>query len=72
MRAEKYDIKTKEDVKLMVDSFYDKVNADEILSPIFNDFSKVNWDKHLPKMYDFWSSVLFAEGNYKGNTFLCQ
>ena len=65
----KHDLKTKEDIKLMVDSFYDKVNEDDLLSPVFNEFSKVNWEKHLPKMYDFWSTILLADGNYKGSPF---
>ncbi|AOW20661.1 group III truncated hemoglobin [Urechidicola croceus] len=70
MSITKNDISTREDIKLMVDSFYNKVNEDEILSPIFNDFSKVNWETHLPRMYDFWGSILLAEGNYKGSPFL--
>lgn len=55
------------DIKLLVDSFYDKVNKDEILSPIFNDVAKVNWENHLPIMYKFWASTLLGEMGYKGN-----
>lgn len=63
------EIKGEEEVKLMVDSFYDKVNEDELLSPIFNDFAKVDWDKHLPIMYNFWGTVLFGKGTYSGSPF---
>lgn len=63
------DIQDINDIKLMVDTFYDKVNKDEKLSAIFNDFAGVNWDTHLPRMYDFWSSVLFFKGGYKGSPF---
>ena len=63
------DIENKDDIKLMVDSFYDKVNQDELLSYVFNDFSKTNWDTHLPKMYDFWNTLIFAAAEYKGNPF---
>ncbi len=66
---EKKDIKTEEDIKLMVDSFYDKVNQDELLSYVFNEISKVEWDTHLPKMYRFWSTMIFAAGTYTGNPF---
>lgn len=69
MEEKKQDIKTEEDVKRMVDTFYDRINADPLLSPIFNGFAKVNWKAHLPKMYAFWNSVLFAKGDYKGNPF---
>ena len=54
----------------MVDSFYGKVNEDELLAPVFNDFAGVNWEKHLPVMYDFWSTILLGEMSYKGNPFL--
>ncbi len=66
----KNDLKTEDDIKLMVDSFYDIVNEDDLLSPIFNDLVQVNWKKHLPLMYSFWNKVLFARGEYKGNPFI--
>jgi hemoglobin len=69
MKNNRADIGTKDDVKLMVDTFYGKVNSDTLLSSVFNDHSKVNWDTHLPKMYDFWNTLLFADGNYKGSPF---
>ncbi len=66
---EKKDIKTEEDVKFMVDSFYDKVNQDKLLSYVFNDFSKVDWESHLLKMYRFWNTMIFGAGTYTGNPF---
>ena len=63
------ELENMEDIKVMVDAFYDKVNLDEMLSPIFNDHVKINWDKHLPIMYNFWNTILFSEGDYKGSPF---
>lgn len=63
------DISTREDIILLVDSFYDKVNKDSLLSPVFNDVAAVNWEHHLPKMYDFWESLLFGKQIYKGRPF---
>jgi hemoglobin len=63
------DLLTAEDIKTMVNSFYDKVNKDELLSPVFNDHAHVNWEQHLPKMYDFWDTILFSRGHYKGGPF---
>ena len=60
------DIKNIEDIILLVDRFYDKVNEDSLLSPVFNEFAKVNWEEHLPVMYSFWSAVLFDTNIYKG------
>lgn len=61
------DIKGFEDIKLLVDTFYDKVRADEVIGFIFNDIAKVDWPKHLPVMYNFWDNVIFNTGSYKGN-----
>lgn len=63
------DIRNIDDIILLVDTFYKKVNEDELLSPIFNDFAKVKWDEHLPIMYSFWSAVLFETNTYKGQPF---
>lgn len=37
---------TKEQIKTLVIHFYQKVQHDEILGPIFNDVAKVDWDHH--------------------------
>lgn len=58
---------TPNDIQILVDRFYDKVNQDEILSPIFNEIMQVNWDTHLPIMYQFWGSLLLGEHSYTGN-----
>lgn len=68
--SEQKEIQSREEIKQMVDSFYGKVNEDELLAPVFNDFAGVNWEKHLPVMYDFWSTILLGEMSYKGNPFL--
>jgi len=64
------DIQDKEDIKIFVDSFYKKVQIDDLLGPVFA--SKIpdgNWDKHLERMYSFWNTVLFAHRDYRGNPF---
>jgi len=65
----KPDIQNDEDVKLLVHTFYEKVEADDRLGYIFNDFAEVDWDHHLPNMVDFWSNLLFQTGRYKGRPF---
>ena len=64
-----HDIRNDEDITKLVYTFYDKVQQDERLGYIFNDFAKVDWDKHLPRMVDFWSNLLFRTGRYKGRPF---
>lgn len=63
------DIQTETDIRTLVDRFYDKVNEDELLGPIFNEVAAVHWEAHLPTMYDFWSSILLGTARYKGRPF---
>jgi hemoglobin len=63
------DIESRKDIQLLVDSFYEKVNADALLGPVFNEVAKVNWETHLPVMYDFWSTLLLGDRSYKGVPF---
>lgn len=60
------DITNNQDIQLLVNTFYDKVKTSEI-GFFFTDLAKVNWEKHLPKMYIFWESVLFATVKFDGN-----
>ncbi|MEL7832880.1 group III truncated hemoglobin [Fodinibius sp. Rm-B-1B1-1] len=63
------DIENEQDVAILVHSFYEKVQNDERLGYIFDDYAQVDWDKHLPKMIDFWSNLLFQTGRYTGRPF---
>ena len=65
----KKEITGRAEVELLVNKFYDLVNADPMLSPVFNTQAQVNWEKHLPNMYDFWETLLFGKTNYKGFPF---
>jgi len=63
------DISAADDIRTLVDSFYERVNRDDLLAPIFNDVASVNWAEHLPTMYRFWESMLFGSGTYQGAPF---
>ena len=63
------DIITIEDIKILVDTFYQKVQQDAILAPIFNTRIQDRWDEHLEKMYRFWQTVLLDEHTYFGSPF---
>ena len=60
----KNDINTRTDIEKLVNDFYDKVQRDQLLGPVF---SHVDWAHHLPIMYDFWSSILLGDQSYRGN-----
>jgi len=66
----KADILTREDVQLLVDTFYDQVKENPVIGYIFTDVAKVDWKHHLPKMYNFWSSIILGDQSYDGNPML--
>lgn len=61
------DITSEADVQLLVDSFYQKVLADPIIGFLFTEVVALSWQKHLPIMYSFWSSLLLGTHTYAGN-----
>ena len=67
--GETKDITTLEDIKTLVDAFYEKVRQDELLAPIFNEQIQDRWPQHLEKMYAFWQTILLDERTYYGSPF---
>lgn len=63
----KQDITNRNDLILLVDTFYEKVKQDATIGFFFNEIAAVDWSRHLPVMYDFWESTLFGAGTYSGN-----
>ena len=61
------DIETRADIEVLVNSFYEKIKKDDTLMFFFEGIRKVDWETHLPVMYDFWENVLFFTGSYNGN-----
>lgn len=52
-------------IEQLVHTFYAGVRRDALLGPIFNA-AIVDWDQHLAKLCDFWSSVTLMTGRFKG------
>ncbi len=61
----KKDIQSREDVKLLVISFYVKVRADEVLAPFFSGIE--DWELHFEQLTTFWESSLFLQTKYYGD-----
>lgn len=59
------DLCTEEEVSQLVHAFYRNVRADALLAPIFNNHVQ-DWDAHLSKMVDFWSSALRGTARFRG------
>ncbi len=63
------DISTIEDIKLLVDNFYQKVRETEMLSPSLTGSFKTAGPQQLEKMCRFWQTVLLQEHTYFGSPF---
>jgi len=56
---------TEQNIRELVDTFYARVRADDLIGPLFND-AIADWPHHLDKLAAFWSSVMLTSGRYKG------
>ena len=59
------DLCSEEEVSHLVHTFYGNVRDDAVLGPIFERHVK-DWDAHLGKMVDFWSSALRGTARFRG------
>ena len=63
----KKDIDSREDLLLLMKTFYEKLLADNSISYLFSDVAKINLEHHLPVLVDFWDSILFQSDTYHKN-----
>ena len=50
----------------LVDRFYDRVQRDAVLGPVFNPVVH-DWGEHKRLLTSFWCSVALRESSYRGN-----
>lgn len=55
-----------EQITTLLSVFYGRVRKDPEIGPVFNRIVD-DWDEHLTRLEDFWSSLMLASGRYKGN-----
>ncbi|MEO6304078.1 MAG: group III truncated hemoglobin [Bacteroidia bacterium] len=60
------DIKSREDITLLINTFYDKLLQVEEIKPVF---AGIDFPAHIPHIVSFWSLVLLDEEGYKTNVF---
>lgn len=61
-----------EEIRPLLDLFYGRVREDPQLGPVFEQVvgtSAADWDRHLIRLTDFWSSVMLRSGRYHGDPF---
>jgi hemoglobin len=59
----------RESITRLVHRFYDDVRADEVLGPTFEAVLGERWATHLPRMVEFWSTVMLGTRSFSGNVF---
>lgn len=62
----KSDIQNREDLLLLIHSFYSKIRTNGEIGHFFNETIN-DWDSHLERLIDFWENNLFAVRKYYGN-----
>jgi len=62
------DMDSRENIDFFVDRFYERVLADEQLSPIFVEIAEVDLAIHLPHIKDYWHKLLLGEKKYQRHT----
>ena len=61
------DIENKEDIELLMRTFYAKAIPDDVIGHYFTKVIQMNLDEHLPVITDFWETVLFGTAKYRSN-----
>jgi hemoglobin len=61
------DIESRSDIDEFVHAFYTRLLADPSISYIFTEVIPLDLAHHLPKIADFWDSVLLQAPVYDGN-----
>ena len=54
------------DLHALLTAFYESVEGEPLLAPYF---AVVDMQAHMPRIVDFWSTVLWQTGRYSGNAF---
>ncbi|WP_299681975.1 group III truncated hemoglobin [uncultured Dokdonia sp.] len=65
----KKEITSREDIHLLVTTFYSRIRKDVYLAPIFERHIQ-DWNEHIEHLTDFWEAQLFFKKKFTGNPLL--
>lgn len=60
---------TADTIAQLVQGFYADVRLDPLLGPVFERALHGQWDTHLQRLVDFWSTVALGTRSFKGDVF---
>lgn len=69
MLDDRTDLSDRADIEALLRRFYGRALVDELLDGPFTDLRAQGLDSHIPVMCDFWDTVLFRTGRYRGSAF---
>ena len=59
-----YHTPTVESISELVHAFYADARQDALLGPVFDEALNGQWDGHLHRLVDFWSTVLLGSRSF--------
>lgn len=65
----KYDTINRDNVKELVDQFYNHVRTDDLLGPVFLKALGRDWTAHLERLSEFWSTIVLGTRSFHGNVY---
>ena len=63
----KRDIQTRDDIYLIIETFYRNLMGDPGVKHFFTEVRSLNLEEHIPVIVDFWENIIFQTGSYKDN-----
>ena len=67
--SERADIANRADCERLVRAFYGRAMNDAILGFLFVDVAKLDLESHVPRITDFWETILLGAQRYSGGAF---
>ncbi len=67
--ADRHDIETRADCERLVRTFYGRALSDPIIGYLFTDVAQLDLEAHVPRITNFWETVLLGARSYGGGAF---
>jgi hemoglobin len=64
---ESNDIHSREDIVLILTSFYKKAFADDLIGRFFTEVVPLDLESHIPIIADFWETIVLDQRKYAKN-----
>lgn len=63
------DIETRADCERLVRAFYGRALTDPVIGWLFTDVAKLDLEAHVPRLTNFWETILLGAQTYGGGAF---